>query len=115
MWLLSFAFFKGKINIGQCVSTRLCDRITCNLILRYMPSNLRGVIESCDATCCKGGSCRKLSSYGKNLKLPGPSSPVLPQRPIEYPSFTRQTDVPNPLLTSPNHAKDIQSNNVFYA
>jgi len=67
--------FSAEMNVGQCVKTPACEKISCNQVRQYMPTNLKGMMGLCKAMCCKNGICHELNDDTDSLQLPNFTRP----------------------------------------
>ncbi|XP_002131796.2 uncharacterized protein LOC100181352 [Ciona intestinalis] len=52
----------GSMILTQCQPTVVCESFTCDIVMQFVPENIRGMVKSCDMNCCNGDLCNKNSA-----------------------------------------------------
>ncbi|XP_076803579.1 uncharacterized protein LOC143447387 [Clavelina lepadiformis] len=47
----------GLTTLKQCYPAKTCDRYICDLMLQEISDNVRGMVTSCETSCCTGDLC----------------------------------------------------------
>uniref|UniRef100_H2Z190 UPAR/Ly6 domain-containing protein n=1 Tax=Ciona savignyi TaxID=51511 RepID=H2Z190_CIOSA len=59
----------GSMILTQCQPTVVCERFTCDIVMQFVPESIRGMVKSCDMSCCNGDLCNSSPALQRPLTV----------------------------------------------